>query len=173
MAIIESGDETLIVNKQKRSLSLQVEGRLTLERPDGTQRSIKVNARANSFIEDQNDYVYGRGDVTAEGARVIVEAVKAHVAKKPDRFMSTGDAKFVEGSEDLNVEKLEVYESSTVANISKPIDLSYNEDWPKDSSDSDKVRWILENEPMFNTDDIVGMVGCSRSLVSDVKSRID
>ena len=170
MATIESGDQTLIVDRKKKHTSLRFEAQLTLERPGGTAKTVKLDLRVNNVLSG-DDQMYTRGDLTTDGAGALVDGIKDHVAGAPDRHMSDHDSKLVDGPDDLRVDRIEVYETSSVAYISRPLDYSFNEDWPEDATDSDKIRWLLENDRTMTNGETAAVVGCSESLVSDVKAR--
>ena len=170
MATIESGDQTLIADRKKKHTSLRFEAKMTLERPGRTAKTVKLDLRVNNVLS-ADDQMYTRGDLTTDGAGALVDGIKDHVAGAPDRHMSNYDSKQVDGPDDLRVDRIEVYETSSVADISRPLDYSFNEDWPEDATDSDKIRWLLENDRTMTNGETAAVVGCSESLVSDVKAR--
>ena len=50
MATIESGDQTLIADRKKKHTPLRFEAQLTLERPGGTAKTVKLNLRVNNVL---------------------------------------------------------------------------------------------------------------------------
>lgn len=166
MATIKTGEgQALIVENcpRNRSPSLHVKGRLDIE--DGFGKSLDVKlfsiyskgASASSHCDV--DRPRSRGDLTAEVMEDMANRVIGYAVAEG----------WADRRSQVTIERITVEERDDAKKASKAYVPDWEDDWPEDGSRSDKVRFILDNEPTFSDEEIAAGVGCSRSLVTDIK----
>ena len=162
MALIETAEgQTLIVENQSSNPRLRFEARLTAD--GGFSRNVDETV-FTVYSESANPHCdlrpRSRGDLTAE-------AVEDFVNRLVGWAVAEGIA---ERREDVVVESLEFYDRDSATRARQPYVPDWEDDWPADGSQSDQVRFMLDCDTMFDDEEIAAGVGCSRSLVNDIKA---
>lgn len=166
MATIETAEgQTLIVENcpRNRSPSLHVKGRLDVEDGFGKSFDVKLfdiyskGASASSHCEV--DRPRSRGDLTADVMEDLVNRLVGYAVAEG----------WADRRSEITVDRVTVEERDDAKQASKAYVPNWEDDWPEDGSRSDQVRYILDNDPTFTDEQIAAGVGCSRSLVTDIK----
>lgn len=148
MATIEVNGRTLKVTHRGKNATLQklrVEARVTGVQGIGElDRSVRSLYRAYGDIQDAPET---RGDVTVKHVQDLANMVEEETG---------GD-----------VSHLGVYEKQPVKWVDAVDEPSVG-DYPAGASDSEKIRWFTDNTA-YDVDHIVAALGCSRSLVTEVR----
>jgi hypothetical protein len=157
-------DDPLITMSKRDSPQLRAEVRADI---DGRTRTLELDDSVYAFYAKSADThearPRSRGDVTTETAGDLADRIIGHI-------VAEGEA---ERRSDITLQDVTLYERSAVMDVSKAYVPTWHDDWPESGSKSKQVRFILENEPAFSDEEIAAGVGCSRSLVADVKDGLD
>lgn len=165
MAQIETAEgQTLIVENKATNPQLRFKARL--KDADGFSRSVDdtvFSVYSDSANRHSDLRPRSRGDLTAESMedfanRLIGWAVNEGVADRRG---------------DITIEQITIYEQDSASQARRAYVPDWDDDWPEDGSQSDKVRFMLNYESNFTDENIAVAVGCSRSLVSDVKKKLN
>ena len=164
MAIIETNEgDRLVVNKQSTDPSLFVEARLNC---DGRSRTIDerlFSIYTLSADKHGDCRPRSRGELTADRMQILADKLIGWAVVEG----------YADRRRDVTIENLKVVERDDAARAGRPYLPTYEDDYPEDASDSEQIRWLLENHPTSSADDIAAGLGCSRSLISDVKRRME
>jgi hypothetical protein len=158
MAVIEAEGQRMTVSGQSKRTSLYVEARAEV---GGSFRTLEE--RVMEFYEiSADERPRTRGDLTADAMEELARRVAG---------------RFAEESRDedphVKLKRLEVEERTPAKRADEALAPTWEDDWPADGSKSDRVRYLLDEQyPTYDDEDIVAVVGCSRSLVNDVRKRM-
>lgn len=162
MATIETAEgQTLIVENSRSNPSLHVKGRL-----DCGNYSRKFDERVFSIYSLSADKhsdlrPRSRGDLTAKVMESLVNRLVGWAVAEG----------LADRRSDVTVERVEVYSRDTASNANQAYVPDWEDDWPEDGSQSDQVRFMLDDDSLFSDEEIAAGVGCSRSLVNDIKKK--
>lgn len=161
MATIKTAEgETLIVNTKKDRSSLYVTGRVSDDGGIGRSLDMRLSKLYGKTALGWEFRPSSRGDLTADVMETVANLLVGWA-------VSEGHA---DRRSDVVIEDLTVEERSEAKDVRQTFVPDWEDDWPEDGSQSDKVRYLLDNQPTWPDAEIAAAVGCSRSLVSDVKS---
>lgn len=166
MATIEnSNGENLVVDHSTGRKNLWVDARTKVQWDDSDASEIfDVEERVFSLYEVDEERPRSRGDLTTEMCENLAEHVRQFVAN---------ESSHTDSIENVSVQRITIEERVDVKTIDSPYLPTWEDDFPDDGSMSEQVRWILNNDPTYSDEDISAGVGCSRSLVNDIKRKMD
>lgn len=160
MATIQTAEgDTLVVADHKDDRNLHVEARLEVGKSivELEERLFTVYSLSADGYEARPR---SRGDLTAEVVEDLVNRLIGFA-------VAEGRA---DRRSDVSVANISVEERSDAKSVSQPFVPDWEDDWPEDGSKSDQVRFLLDYGHASTDEDIAAGVGCSVSLVSDIKS---
>jgi len=161
MATIETAEgDTLIVEQRSSRPSLYAKVSYTVE--NGTTITQKHEERVSRLYARTaiKDKPWSRGDLTVGVMQQIVDLVVG-------RIVITGETS---RRSNVNIERIEVDERDKASKARRPITPNHIEGWPEEGSMTEKVKFMLNECPMYTNEEIAIAADCSRSLVSDVKA---
>lgn len=162
MATVETAEgKTLIVENNTGGERLWIIARMGPEDGITKEREMKMYDLFKLNALEPDARPRSRSDLTADAVGLLADLLVGYeVAEgRADR------------REEVSIERIHFEMREGAKTAHRPYVPDWEEDWPEDGSDSDKVRYILDNEPTFTGEEIAAGVGCSRSLVSDIKAR--
>lgn len=160
MATIETNEgRTLIVERRAKSKQMWLEARVEV---DNVTRGIemKMFELYKHTALETGSRPRSRGDLTADKVGQVADLLVGRVVAD-----GTADRR-----SEVKVRDIRFQEREEVKRADAPIVPSWEETWPGDGSASEKVRWLLDEMPTYSDEEIAVVAGCSRSLVSDIKS---
>jgi len=164
MATIETAEgQSLIVERPPNTSRLYIEARIGSESQQTKQKiEYSISELYADTALDMGDQPTSRRELTAAKMSQVVNLVIG-------KAVIDGIA---ERRADIDVQSVTVHERTRVKKAKRPLDPTYKDGWPgDDAAASEKVRWMLKEMPSFSDEEIAVVAGCSRSLVSDIKSR--
>lgn len=159
MATIETAEgQKLIVENNPSNPRLMLEARV--DDAEGITRTYDMSAwdLYSNPADTHESRPHSRGDLTNEviqdaANRLVGRVVADHGGRRAD----------------VEVRRLEFYERDEARTARYASVPDYEEDWPDEGTKSDKVRYILAEHTNYTEEQIAAGVGCSRSLVRELK----
>jgi len=167
MSLIETAEgQTLIASREPSNPSLRFEARLSTEGEGG--RYVTVDERVYSVYSISADVYDGprpcsRGDLTADVMEDFANRLVGWAVAERD---------VADRRADVVVESIEIYERDDAQDARAGYAPDWEDDWPADGSASEKIRFIANHDVNFSEEQVAAAVGCSRSLVRDVRDRM-
>lgn len=160
MATIETAEgETLIVSTKKDRSSLYVKGRVS-DGGIGKGFDMRLSKLYGKTALGWDDRPSSRGDLTAGVMETVANLLVGWAVNEG----------YADRRSEVVIEDLTVEERSEAKDVREVYVPDWRDDWPEDGSQSDKVRYLLDEMPTWPDAEVAAAVGCSRSLVSDVKA---
>lgn len=175
-AVDVDGQTVYIAHDAKaKERMLHVEGRFSVAGESGAGSYLKLDTRVSRLMGGGTDTPRSRSDLNAKAVERVIRAAKERVLEAPGGHMlnDTGPARFAEDPEDLVVDELSFTEVTEVRRARDPVLPDHEDGWPEDGTATEKVKFALENAPGIDAAEIAAGIGCSRSLVSEVKRGLD